>query len=883
MHIRIRSVLILALISQAAVLPSFAQTTSRLPLHTTAEAISAEAFEKATFLTYKITINPGALMVLSLMLEDMRIVDPTIAASRGLYDLPNDPRVNPKELGGERNRLGLQNNRVATLTNSQIMEMLIGLSNALPSPIYKELWDDLEALPEQVDQISLQNNLKASNKDGAEKILKIAAASNSTFQRLMKNLTTLGPKKLAVAFAPHRPFAVNIKGGKIIQPGYEAMRTYVNHTIINPKELLQKSGSKLVPRTMTDEEFSEQCKKIDPSEALKDPSYMPGTDFALSCKKKDFLLPGTNLVKVLTAFINGVSELKGAAAFEQVDKIEEDLKDLDLEKGAANEVWFNVFEFNLQEVKDAFINNHKGNLDTYLKNAANDSSFFKNPVPKLRGGIDYAYILTEKGTHPSEAVIAVYNEFQAYAKQVIARIPKNAPEDVKKQMREAVQVFAVRSPSLNHQKVVVRDPSDPKKAAVLFLSGNFTDSCLNAFGDASVKKLKESAIKGRNGRLLDELEDALPNANHAIILKGYIPAQLTRLELMKFLRPDHKKSKDAMPIVGSYRIYGNSQSYVDLTFSVNGGMGNPEKHGLVPMIQEEALRVAKGKASSGGAFIESAHFVMSSPAVERAMLRLAALSKNVAGDFTYRFVGDSPFALREYSLIQKFSCVTRKMKGPGRPDKRYFDMSQQLPVSDQPYMQLCPAVTKIPYNVSGTSGSAAPIDKDNIEKVRSDLRLAPLAYKKHFLNAGGQKYEYEGKIHHKLLLLPHLNLATIGSSLNLSSSANSNHEQLLIVKDAEAVGMMRGAISFMHLMSKVSRAGKPVPKECKEQDGSVFCGAMERNLLAEIATLRRECGPSNLKTLSGRTLKEKLEECEALNNPDPVDNEEDETGSLIRG
>jgi hypothetical protein len=874
----VRLSLLVAIIVQSASI-GHAQSTRRATGDPDIARISPELLEKAGILTDKVTMDRPSLLLLGELLADFLLVPSNAAIAMGLYSDNGQPVIKKTE----------------SISTAQLLALLV----ELPERENPKLWESLSELPDAIQKLAKKNSIQKIDTIAGIKMVLAAArkSADKTIGGIDSFFSGLTPKQkssLKAFISPEKPFGINVRNGVVVQAGYEKIRMYVNHTQVNPKYLYDGKGH---PTPISDQEFAKHCEKILPSEALagkRSPIFpysifVPGMDFAFACAEKDYLVPGTSLVRVLRSFISGTSELAGSLPHEGSEQIQKDLTDLGLQNGAANEVWFNVFEFDLDEVKNAFIKNHDRNLKAYIK-----AGKFDQPIPKLRGGIDHDYI--EGGAHPSPLVTAIYNEFKAYAAQVAANANAPALKDlpeVRKAFQESVQVFSVVAPKLNHQKIVIRDPNDAEKAAVLFLSGNFTQSCLGPYGDLSVSEVKRGAIKSGNLRVMDLLEDALPNANHAIILKGHFAAQVTRLELMKFLKPNAETSKDSVPVVGSYRIYRDAgpvqkSPFIDITFSVNGGLGTPDRDVLVPLIQAEADRVAKG----GKAFVESIHFVMSSENVGNALLRLAAQSTQNAGGYDFRFVGDSQFAMREYSVIQKLSCVTRRNEKNGNAwiPKEFYDLGnprltradyfKNLPANlrdiSKLELEVCPSLTPISYLDGNSIRKAIPIpwEKGNLKGVRQGLRIAPKAYGNHSIPGedGKVKLAYESKIHHKVLVFPNLNMGTLGSSFNPSASANDNHEQLLIIKDVDAVDKMRGAIAFMYAFSPISRAGQAAPACGGVHDGSVFCESLERNRRA--TTLTEDCSEASIRLIKDlKERKARKDECNEIQDEGDNDSE----------
>lgn len=221
---------------------------------------------------------------------------------------------------------------------------------------------------------------------------------------------------------------------------------------------------------------------------------------------------------------------------------------LDFIAGAEQEIWYNVFDFDLQVVADALKSQH-----------------LKKKI-KVHGGIDAGTIAARS------EVKAIYDSLESL-------------------QSENFKTVAVNSVGLNHQKIIVRDPYGPR-AAVLFLSGNFTQSCIGPEGDLAHLPANERSLY------------SIPNANHALIILGSLPAQVTHAELRKTL--EFKiRGQSQYPIGGSFKIFGHKQGakeapYIILSFAPKGGDGDVNKSIYAPLIEK-----TKGP-------IEAVHFAFSS-------------------------------------------------------------------------------------------------------------------------------------------------------------------------------------------------------------------------------------------------------------------------------
>lgn len=330
-----------------------------------------------------------------------------------------------------------------------------------------------------------------------------------------------------------------------------------------------------------------------------------------------------------------------------------------------------------------------------------------------------------------------------------------------------VKVTEVSSVGLNHQKVTAIDWSDVNNAAVLFSSGNLTASCISKDGDL--------------GQLNPVPKESVPNANHLMTMKSWVLANLVKHELTKTLDDKFLLRGKDYPINGSYQVTGPGvdpetlEAYpepsVIITFSPNGGQKNINKNLIAHIVKKE-----KGP-------IRMLQFAFSSPDVEQALLYRAQQDR---GNFDFKSVGDTPFAMRDWS---RFLIMSGMKLNVVNGKKNYVDDPQ------------------------GAWWQA--LGEANIKKLRQGIYCAPKVYGDNHLKIGGQSYKASAKIHHKILATP--NFAIVGTSFNFSKGAESNQEQLLVFRDKNLSRVVDGMVKFLAEGSK----------------GTVNAEALRRNQFAE--------------------------------------------------
>lgn len=372
---------------------------------------------------------------------------------------------------------------------------------------------------------------------------------------------------------------------------------------------------------------------------------------------------------------------------------------------AQNEIILNVFDFDLEEVADALVEQaHKGLY--------------------VQVGID------------QKSVINVRPEVKA----VYDRLRDNG-----------VKVTGVNPVGLNHQKITAIDWTNPKRAAVLFSSGNLTRSCMEPDGD----------LKGT----IPLPKESVPNANHFITMKSWLLANIVQHELTKTLNPEYLLRGKAYPLNGSYQITGpgvNPQSLeaypepsLIISFTPGGGMKSVNKNIIAHFIKQE-----KGR-------IRMLQFAYSSSEVDNALLWRAENDFQRTNNFDFKSVGDTPFAMMDWS--------------------RFLYMSGYKRIQD--------ANKKKTYLVDAENPWNKSLGPERMKVVQSKVFIAPKVYGNNWTMVNGKNTKVNAKIHHKIIATE--NFAIMGTSFNFSEGAESNNEQILVFRDRKLSDAVDGMVRYM--------------------------------------------------------------------------------------
>lgn len=331
-----------------------------------------------------------------------------------------------------------------------------------------------------------------------------------------------------------------------------------------------------------------------------------------------------------------------------------------------------------------------------------------------------------------------------------------------------VQVVAVNAVGINHQKMVAIDWSLSEKAKALFSSGNLTQSCLGPEGDLK--------------NITPRPAQSIPNANHVITMKSWLAANLIYHELTKTFSNDLKLRGAAYPTTGAYQITGPgvnpetleaypAQSFI-ITFTPGGGYRGVNRNILSHVIEK----------SEGP--IRLVQFAYSAKDVSNALLNRAVRDLQTKGKFDFLSVGDTPFAMQDWSQFLKMSGLKR-VQDKDKKISRFFEDEEN------------------PWKKALTP--------NQLKILRKQVRTAPSVYKNSKVRVGNKSYDVSAKIHHKLMSTG--DYAVIGTSFNFSEGAETNNEQVLVFRDASLAKIVDG-----------------IAKElAKDSPASVFEEAMRRN------------------------------------------------------
>jgi phosphatidylserine/phosphatidylglycerophosphate/cardiolipin synthase-like enzyme len=387
---------------------------------------------------------------------------------------------------------------------------------------------------------------------------------------------------------------------------------------------------------------------------------------------------------------------------------------VDFIDGAEKELMFNVFDFDLEKVADAFIR------------AAGRGV-------AVTGGVDGA-LIDKKSDSYRPQVEAVFKKLSA---------------------TKGVSMTAVDAVGLNHQKMIIRDFNDPKKAKSLFSSGNFTQSCIGPEGDlCQVDPAKRP-------------KDSVPNANHQVVMDGYLMAQVAANSLTKTLVMGLRGNE--YPLAGAFKVFGaktekGDAPYMAVSFTPGGAVGNINRD-----MTSRLLKLTRGP-------VRLMQFAFSSEEVRQALVERAALEKKDGKAFDLRSVGDTPFALRPWSVSLALSGLYLDEDGQA---KEYKDVK----ASENELLKI--------------------LGKEGFEELRKNIRVGPRAYRTHsYTDEKGEKTEYGAKVHHKVLISG--DFAILGTSFNFSDAANHNQEQFLLTNDPALVGAMNQVFDGLFALSGTS-------------------------------------------------------------------------------
>ncbi len=370
--------------------------------------------------------------------------------------------------------------------------------------------------------------------------------------------------------------------------------------------------------------------------------------------------------------------------------------------GAEQELSANFFDFDIQLIAESFVNKAKKSV-------------------RVRVGID-------------QGVIEARQEVKAIADYFLSSESNN------------FKFYSVKAVGLNHTKIIVRDPNGPK-AAIMLLSGNLTQSCIGPEGDLVHVPANKRPI------------NSIPNANHAIVVHGRLPAIVSRHHLNKIFDYGFR-GQNGFPLGGAYKFYeapmGAAQvpHWMLLAFSPNGGMGDINNDILKQMI-----------LSTRGP-IRFMQFAFSSKSIVDSLV----IRAQIQGEFDYGGLGDITFALREFSAFLPLIGLAKNLETQKFEDSSY--------------------------------GMSSVADNNKILQLRQNFYLAPQVYGEKYTKIDGQYLKTTAKIHHKVMIIPQQNITVAGTSFNFSANAEANNEQIAIFYHPMVTQIMQGAYDWLIENSK---------------------------------------------------------------------------------
>lgn len=356
----------------------------------------------------------------------------------------------------------------------------------------------------------------------------------------------------------------------------------------------------------------------------------------------------------------------------------------------------------------------------------------------------------------------------------------------KKLKSHGIFVHDVDSVGLNHQKMMAIDWSMEGQGKVVFSSGNLTQSCLGKEGD-----LVDVPLKMRPNY-------SVPNANHVITLDSNVISSIVEHEISKTIDPGLQLRGTEYPLSGAFKIWGGSKSlgkerpFMILAFSPSGAMDGINKN----FISQAILRT-KGP-------VKMAQFAFSSKTVEEALFARAKEEIAHGGSFKFQSVGDTPFAMQDWSVFLEMSGLKlQRSKNKETPPK-------YLEIPNSPWKKL--------------------LGEERLEELRKHIRTAPPEYGNHHVSVGGQNVEVSSKIHHKILITgdPSDSRLTVTGSFNFSAGAESNQEYILVTNDERISTELDSAVDELYKNSENSVFEEAIARNTRNNFEDVIESNVER-------------------------------------------------------
>jgi hypothetical protein len=385
--------------------------------------------------------------------------------------------------------------------------------------------------------------------------------------------------------------------------------------------------------------------------------------------------------------------------------------------------------------------------------------------------MDIAEALVKLAAEGKEVIIGVDKDVPAerpgevevakYLKKESAKYPKIKFNKLNREEVPGLHFGLVDGVGLDHQKLVVIDAELPGEGLVILMTSNGTQSCMGKEGDAVDIPIEQRP------------KESIPNANHMIVIRSDILAQIVKHELEKVLVMGLRGKE--FPLRGAFRLYGEGASkaqnpdvdpFMMITFSPHHGeKGDIGKYMIERMIDTYCAEN-----------FWAMEYAFSSVPIGNAIQRCVEKLKKEGKWMDFKGVFDGSFAKRNFSVPLAMSGLG--LMGSG--DEREF-----VRIKDSPWRKTF-------------------AKKEEFEKFKNGIRIGPWIYATRIIKlADGTEREITAKIHHKAMGVGVAWVA--GSSYNPSEAAGSNNEQIAIFVRVEKINREMTAIARgLYLQSKMT-------------------------------------------------------------------------------
>ena len=423
---------------------------------------------------------------------------------------------------------------------------------------------------------------------------------------------------------------------------------------------------------------------------------------------------------------------------------------------SGDKLYFNFYDFDLEDLAEAFAQAQKRGVE-------------------VLGGVD------KKVIEEKPAAKAVYTKLK----------------------KAKIQIEAVDSVGLNHQKMMALISKNGVSRS-LMSSGNPTQSCSGPEGD-----LIEIPANIRP-------KTSIPNPNNMIIVEGDIPAIIAAAEIRKNII--YKlRGQDEFPIGGAYQLLGptragyKTQDWMIMAFSPNGGLDDINRDVYSKMIELSTgpIRGAFFSISSEPLALE-----MTQKIVE--LIKLRRKQNKPATDLV-KFIGDSQFAMRDFSILLRLSgyrLVEYDPKDPMKPIVRNTVKDPEEPGSSDKTDTVKVYIKDLNDPISKPIRDL--LNKAEWENFQENIRINAAWFRESSFEYQGKKYPFAVKLHNKLILFLKDFMSNVGSSVNFSGAGKANQEQIMLVFSEHITKKANAVIDY--LFDVYSSPDRSVSKEVERRN-----------------------------------------------------------------